>query len=145
MSDSSQILRGNAVIGQSGGPTAVINQSLVGDWARPFILGTAFPGFESATFPVAPPPRNYLAELHAALAAQDGIAIGEGPEDYATPLQSEGNDLTHVGRLRHDPTVADGRGVVFWCVSDNLRKGAATNAIQIAEELIARNLLKRSS
>jgi aspartate-semialdehyde dehydrogenase len=86
-----------------------------------------------------------LEALHAALAAQDGIVIGEGPEDYATPLQSEGNDLTHVGRLRPDPTVPDGRGVVFWCVSDNLRKGAATNAIQIAEELIARNLLKRSS
>ena len=86
-----------------------------------------------------------LAALHAALAAQDGIAIGERPEDYATPLQSEGNDLTHVGRMRPDPTVPGGRGIVFWCVSDNLRKGAATNAIQIAEELIARNLLKRSS
>ncbi|MDA0351393.1 MAG: aspartate-semialdehyde dehydrogenase [Chloroflexi bacterium] len=85
-----------------------------------------------------------LAALHAALAAQSGIVIGEGPEDYATPLQAEGNDLTHVGRLRPDPTVPDGRGIVFWCVSDNLRKGAATNAIQIAEELIARNLLKRS-
>lgn len=86
-----------------------------------------------------------LAALHEALAAQDGIVIGEGPEDYATPLQSAGNDLTHVGRLRTDPTIPDGRGIVFWCVSDNLRKGAATNAIQIAEELIARNLLKRSS
>ena len=86
-----------------------------------------------------------LEALHQALAAQAGIAIGERPEDYATPLQAEGNDLTHVGRLRPDPTVPDGRGVVFWCVSDNLRKGAATNAIQIAEELIARDLLKRSS
>lgn len=86
-----------------------------------------------------------LDTLHQALAAQDGIVIGDDPEDYATPLQSEGNDLTHVGRLRLDPTIADGRGIVFWCVSDNLRKGAATNAIQIAEELIDRNLLKRSS
>ena len=86
-----------------------------------------------------------LQAIHRALAAQTGIVIGEGPEDYATPLQSEGNDLTHVGRLRPDPTVPDSRGVVFWCVSDNLRKGAATNAIQIAEELISRDLLKRSS
>jgi aspartate-semialdehyde dehydrogenase len=86
-----------------------------------------------------------LQAIHQALSNQPGIVVGEGPEDYATPLQSEGNDLTHVGRLRPDPTVPDERGVVFWCVSDNLRKGAATNAIQIAEELIARNLLKPSS
>jgi len=85
-----------------------------------------------------------LGALHEALQSQPGIKVSEGLEDYPTPLSSEGDDLTHVGRLRPDPTVPDGRGVVFWCVSDNLRKGAATNAIQIAEELISRKLLKRS-
>jgi aspartate-semialdehyde dehydrogenase len=85
-----------------------------------------------------------LGALHEALRNQPGIKVSEGLEDYPTPLSSEGDDLTYVGRLRPDPTVLDGRGVVFWCVSDNLRKGAATNAIQIAEELISRKLLKYS-
>jgi aspartate-semialdehyde dehydrogenase len=85
-----------------------------------------------------------LDELHRALGAQPGILVGERPEDYPTPLTAAGNDLTHVGRLRRDPTIPDDRGVVFWCVSDNLRKGAATNALQIGEELIKRKLLRRS-
>ena len=50
-----------------------------------------------------------------------------------------GDDRVFVGRLRTDPSVE--HGIVFWVVSDNLRKGAATNAIQIAEELIARGRL----
>jgi aspartate-semialdehyde dehydrogenase len=85
-----------------------------------------------------------LDELHRALSNQPGILVGERPEDYPTPLTAAGNDLTHVGRLRRDPTIPDDRGVVFWCVSDNLRKGAATNALQIGEELIKRKLLRRS-
>ena len=82
-----------------------------------------------------------LEALYSALSEQTGISISTNPENYATPLESEGNDLTYVGRFRLDPTVPENRGVVFWCVSDNLRKGAATNAIQIAEELIERDLL----
>ncbi len=82
-----------------------------------------------------------LGELEDTLRNQPGIELSESPDGYATPLDSAGNDLTYVGRLRPDHSVADRRGIVFWCVSDNLRKGAATNAIQIAEELIERNLL----
>lgn len=82
-----------------------------------------------------------LQALHRALSEQTGISVAANPENYTTPLESEGDDLTYVGRFRLDPTVPENRGVVFWCVSDNLRKGAATNAIQIAEELIARDLL----
>ncbi|MEC8084946.1 MAG: Asd/ArgC dimerization domain-containing protein, partial [Pseudomonadota bacterium] len=46
-----------------------------------------------------------------------------------------GEDAVYVSRVRTDPTVP--HGLVFWCVSDNLRKGAALNAVQIAETLVA--------
>ena len=55
-------------------------------------------------------------------------------EGYVTPLESAGEDKVFVSRLRSDPTVDN--GIVFWCVADNLRKGAALNAVQIAEVLI---------
>lgn len=56
-----------------------------------------------------------------------------------TPLSVAGRDEVFVGRLRRDPTVP--HGLLFWIVADNLRKGAATNALQIAEELLRRGLL----
>jgi aspartate-semialdehyde dehydrogenase len=59
---------------------------------------------------------------------------------YATPYEAAGEDATYISRLREDPTVEN--GLVLWCVSDNLRKGAALNAIQIAECLINRNLIE---
>ncbi|MEZ4501910.1 MAG: aspartate-semialdehyde dehydrogenase [Dehalococcoidia bacterium] len=73
-----------------------------------------------------------------ALRQQPGVELMDDPENsvYPTPLNTEGDDGTFVGRLRRDQSVE--HGLVFWVVSDNLRKGAATNAIQIAEELIAR-------
>ncbi len=55
-------------------------------------------------------------------------------EGYVTPVEATGEDKVYVSRLRADPTVKN--GLVFWCVSDNLRKGAALNAIQIAETLV---------
>ena len=51
-----------------------------------------------------------------------------------------GEDATYVSRIREDPTVEN--GLALWCVSDNLRKGAALNAIQIAECLINRKLIE---
>jgi len=62
------------------------------------------------------------------------------PGGYATPYESAGEDATYISRIREDATVEN--GLTFWCVSDNLRKGAALNAIQIAEVLINRKLLK---
>ena len=59
---------------------------------------------------------------------------------YATPFEAAGEDATYISRIREDPTVEN--GLVLWCVSDNLRKGAALNAIQIAECLINRNLIE---
>ncbi len=58
---------------------------------------------------------------------------------YITPHEAAGEDATYISRIREDPTVEN--GLVIWCVSDNLRKGAALNAVQIAEVLINRKLI----
>ena len=62
------------------------------------------------------------------------------PGGYVTPYEAAGEDATYISRIREDPTVEN--GLVLWCVSDNLRKGAALNAVQIAECLINRNLIQ---
>ena len=61
------------------------------------------------------------------------------PGGYVTPYESVGEDATYISRVREDPTIEN--GLSLWCVSDNLRKGAALNAVQIAEALIARKLI----
>ena len=61
------------------------------------------------------------------------------PGGYITPYEAAGEDATYISRIREDTTVEN--GLAFWCVSDNLRKGAALNAIQIAEVLINRKLI----
>ena len=62
------------------------------------------------------------------------------PGGYITPHEAAGEDATYISRLRDDPTVEN--AINFWCVSDNLRKGAALNAIQIAEVIVNRGWLK---
>jgi aspartate-semialdehyde dehydrogenase len=62
------------------------------------------------------------------------------PGGYITPHEAAGEDATFISRIREDPTVEN--GLALWCVSDNLRKGAALNAVQIAEVLINRGWLK---
>jgi len=71
-----------------------------------------------------------------------GIMLIDKREDggYVTPIESAGDDATYVSRVREDPTVEN--GLSLWCVSDNLRKGAALNAVQIAELLGRRHLKK---
>jgi len=64
----------------------------------------------------------------------EGVRVAERPGDYPTAREVAGKDEVFVGRVREDPTVEN--GLVFWCVSDNLLKGAALNAVQIAERLI---------
>ena len=59
---------------------------------------------------------------------------------YITPHEAAGEDATYVSRIREDPTIDN--GLSLWCVSDNLRKGAALNAIQIAEVLVNRKLIQ---
>jgi len=62
------------------------------------------------------------------------------PGGYITPHEAAGEDATYISRIREDPTIEN--GLNLWCVSDNLRKGAALNAVQIAEVLVNRGWLK---
>ncbi len=75
-------------------------------------------------------------EARAALRAAPGVTVVDFrvDEGYVTPVESVGEDLVYVSRIRKDATVAS--GLSFWVVADNLRKGAALNTVQIAEELI---------
>jgi len=84
-----------------------------------------------------------VADARAVLRTAPGVVVMDKHDDggYATPIDCVGEDAVYVSRIRKDPTVAHGLG--FWCVADNLRKGAALNAIQIAETLISRGLLKK--
>ena len=70
-----------------------------------------------------------------------GVTVQDEPSAnmYPTPWAVAGKDDTYVGRIRQDASHPN--GIAFWLVSDNLRKGAALNAIQIAEELLERNLI----
>jgi aspartate-semialdehyde dehydrogenase len=81
-------------------------------------------------------------KARAALRAAPGILVVDKREDggYVTPIECAGEDATFVSRIRKDPTLEN--GLNLWIVSDNLRKGAALNAVQIAESLINRNLLR---
>jgi aspartate-semialdehyde dehydrogenase len=65
------------------------------------------------------------------------------PGGYVTPMEASGEDATYISRIREDPTVDN--GLALWVVSDNLRKGAALNAVQIAELLVNRRLLKKAA
>ena len=79
------------------------------------------------------------------LRSAPGVLVVDKREDggYVTPIECAGEDATYVSRIRKDPTVE--HGLCLWVVSDNLRKGAALNAVQIAESLINRKLLKRAA
>ena len=63
-----------------------------------------------------------------------------GERMYPMPILASGEDEVFVGRIREDESIAN--GLNFWCVADNIRKGAALNAVQIAECLLERDLLK---
>ena len=79
--------------------------------------------------------------------AVPGVVVRDDPSAHEYPLATEaaGRDEIFVGRVRRDDSVPDGRGLAFWVVSDNVRKGAATNAVEIAELLVARDQLRAAS
>ncbi|HET9073305.1 MAG TPA: aspartate-semialdehyde dehydrogenase [Solirubrobacteraceae bacterium] len=77
-----------------------------------------------------------IAAVRELLAGAPGLVL----EDVPSPLRSQGRDEVFVGRLRDDPSHS--RAFSMWVVADNLRKGAATNAVQIAQELMRRELLR---
>ncbi len=70
-----------------------------------------------------------------------GVLVVDKHEDggYVTPYESAGEDATYVSRIREDATIEN--GLNMWVVADNLRKGAALNAVQIAEVLVNRGLI----
>jgi aspartate-semialdehyde dehydrogenase len=70
-------------------------------------------------------------------AAVPGVVVQDDPAEHRYPLATEaaGHDEIFVGRIRQDLSIAGDRGLAFWVVSDNLRKGAATNAVELAEIL----------
>ncbi len=78
------------------------------------------------------------------LAAAPGIEVVDDPESnhFPMPIEASGRDEVLVGRIRRDISRSDGRGIELFVSGDQLRKGAALNAIQIAEALIAKGLLR---
>ncbi|MCX7020334.1 MAG: aspartate-semialdehyde dehydrogenase [bacterium] len=81
------------------------------------------------------------AEARQLLRSAPGVVVVDDPAlfDYPTAIYCEGRDETYVGRIRED--ISNPNGLEMWIVSDNLRKGAALNAVQIAEELLRRGLV----
>ncbi len=80
-------------------------------------------------------------EARKLLEAAPGVRVMDDPSNgvYPVPLIAAGTDDTYVGRIRRDPSVEN--GLAMWVVADNIRKGAATNAVQIAEILLSRGRL----
>ena len=81
-------------------------------------------------------------EARQILRESPGILVVDKREDggYTTPVECVGEFATFISRIRQDTTIEN--GISFWCVSDNLRKGAALNAVQIAE-LLGREILRK--
>jgi aspartate-semialdehyde dehydrogenase len=80
-------------------------------------------------------------------AAVPGVVVQDDPATSTYPLATAaaGTDEIYVGRVRQDPSIDGGRGLAFWVVSDNLRKGAATNAVQLAELLVDRGWVRAAA
>jgi aspartate-semialdehyde dehydrogenase len=80
-------------------------------------------------------------------AATPGVIVVDEPAAHRYPLATHaaGRDEVFVGRIRRDSSLPDGRGLAFWVVADNVRKGAATNAVQIAELVAQRGWLEPAS
>ncbi len=82
-----------------------------------------------------------VAAARAALAQAPGIVfLDETRGEFPQPIHAEGSDQTFVGRVRQDPSCAN--ALSLWVVADNLRKGAASNAVQCAEELVKRGIVR---
>ena len=75
-------------------------------------------------------------EARKAFSGAEGVVLMDDPQRqrYPMPLPLAGQDSVYVGRIRQD--LANPNGLAFWCVSDQIRKGAALNAVQIAEYLV---------
>ncbi|MDE6482396.1 MAG: aspartate-semialdehyde dehydrogenase [Rikenellaceae bacterium] len=81
-------------------------------------------------------------EVREAFAGSKGLVVVDNPEgkEYPMPLDIAGKEPVYVGRIRKD--ISNPNGLTFWCVGDQIKKGAALNAVQIAESLIEQGVLK---
>ena len=86
-----------------------------------------------------------VSEIRRILSQETGITVQDNPDvnQYPMPLYARGKDDVFVGRIRLDHSLEN--GLNLWIVADNLRKGAATNAVQIAEKLIELEILNKLS
>ncbi|HMX62524.1 MAG TPA: Asd/ArgC dimerization domain-containing protein, partial [Candidatus Sumerlaeota bacterium] len=86
-----------------------------------------------------------VAEARRMLRATPNVEVVDDPSrnEYPLAIYAEGRDETFVGRIRKDISNPNGTGLDLWVVSDNLRKGAALNAVQIAEILLEKGIVKR--
>lgn len=86
-------------------------------------------------------PFESVKELQDCMANFQNVILRDDPEHniYPMPIEAEGHDEVYVGRIRRDFSIDNGFN--FWCVGDNIRKGAASNAIQIAESLVEQDLV----
>ena len=86
-------------------------------------------------------PFGSVKELQDCMGSFQTVILRDDPEHniYPMPIEAEGHDEVYVGRIRRDFSIENGFN--FWCVGDNIRKGAASNAIQIAESLIEQDLV----
>lgn len=84
-------------------------------------------------------------EFRALMSAAPGVIVEDDPDAklYPTPHRVSGTDDVYVGRIRKDPSTA--RGLALWLVSDNIRKGSALNAVQVAEQAIAMGVLRKEA
>ena len=82
-----------------------------------------------------------LEQVKDAFSNADGLTVQDDPANniYPMPLESAKKDDIFVGRLRKD--LANEKGITFWCVGDQIKKGAALNAVQIAEYMIEKGLV----
>lgn len=84
-------------------------------------------------------------EFRTLMSTAPGVVVEDDPEAklYPTPNKVAGTDDVYVGRIRRDPSVA--RGLALWLVSDNIRKGSALNAVQVAERAIEMGVLRKEA
>ena len=81
-----------------------------------------------------------VTKVRSLLREADGVTVIDhrADEGYVTPIEVAGEDDVYISRIRKDPSVKN--GIIFWCVGDNLRKGAALNTVQIAELVVSQKL-----
>ena len=106
----------------------------------PVFIGHSEAVYIETEAPLTPVRARLLWQDFPGLAVLDDMHAADVYHKYPTPLFAAGKDTTFVGRIRQD--LDNPHGLNFWVVSDNLRKGAATNAVQIAETLIEKGWLK---